>query len=363
MEIKISENILSFTPAFDNPFIFGYSKLNIKMQADKLDDKTHFVINRVKIYDKLSGSKKILLAEKDLNQPLYTINSRIDEDFIFEIERNNTNGERVIKDNIDLFIEVFYDKKYVDTNGNPREFTSSFERDILEDLPIIIMPNSVCDESVCKDNNSCTRDYCKALNGYKYCINEYRLDVSCCGNKQCDSGEDKCSCPFDCGECDFDYGDFIHYTCNDNEKCVPKIKDNTLEEKSKIYSTTSISDFKFDVKISYDQPFDLDSTFKIEMTLQNLNSNVNNPEIQSIQLVESSDNLLGELSLNEGFADIGKTRTYNLEPDSLSMTEPERSLNPTIIVKFKYTTVSTDKETVNLKKESFKLDKISFVDT
>jgi len=64
MEIKISENILSFTPAFDNPFIFGYSKLNIKIQADKLDDKTHFVINRIKVYDKLSGSKKILLSEK-----------------------------------------------------------------------------------------------------------------------------------------------------------------------------------------------------------------------------------------------------------------------------------------------------------
>jgi len=361
IDINKGNSIFSIKPVFDNPFILGYSKLNLRLQLDKIESKTEFLIKRVKVYDMITYTNKVPLAEIDVNQILYTTNTRIDLPIILEMDRNNSNSEEVMENEATLAIEVFYDKNQIDYSGNLKTTSQSFEKEIKKDLRVIIMPKNTCDQEDCVDNNSCTRDYCRSVNDYNYCVNEYLIDRGCCGNKVCDPGEDKCACPTDCGDCDYDYGDFIHYGCNQNDKCVPQIKEGTLEKKFKIFSTDTITDFTYDVKVTYEQPHNLDVPFKVEMTLQDVKSNVKNPQIQSIQIVESVDNLLGDLNIGDDFGDIGDTETYNIEPEYLSMSDSERELNPKLIINFRYNVEG--REDPYLKKASFSLDKIAFVDT
>jgi len=363
VEVKIGTNILSLTPVFDNPFLLGYSKLKIMLKADKLDDKTEFVINRIKIYDGLSSSSRVLLAEKDLNQVLYTTSSIIEEEFILEVDRNE-DAEEIEEQTKDIVVEIFYDKEYIDSSGRQKSSTASLDKTIGKDMKFILLTDSACVQEECNDDNSCTRDFCKAVNGYTYCANEYITTTSCCGNKVCDSNEDKCNCPFDCGECDYDYGTYVHFACSGSNKCVAQVNDEEIEQVSKIFTSSTVPDIKFETRITYNQPFDLDEAFKIDMTLIEQDDDLKSVFIQSIQLVESSDNLLGELKFDsEGFFGVGTSKVYELSPDLLSMTEAERELKPKIVINFKYTIETQDGDEIELKKETISLDDINFVDT
>jgi hypothetical protein len=366
LEVKLGNNVLRVTPSFHTPFILGTSQLNLNIKADQLDDKTTILIKRIRVYDKINRATKITIAERDLNQELYTINSEIDEDFVLIIERNNTNIDRVLEATKSLAIEVIYDRKSIDTLGRPQVSSSSFERDIATNLKFIIMPTSECNPLECNDGNSCTKNECKFINGYNYCVYEY-VTTPCCGNKVCDPGEDKCSCPIDCGECDFVYGSYVEYACNTQNRCMPKIIDGKLEEISKIFTTSSLPHFRYEIKTFFKQPFNIKDDLTVEMKLLDLNSLVISAELQSIQIIESTDNLLGELVVNEAISDVGDIKTYRIKPSRLSMSDSERKLRPRLIFNFRYVIddgVDRDgnpKTKTELRKETLNLDEIYFV--
>jgi hypothetical protein len=362
INVNIGSNIISFILTLDKPFLLGHSKLNIRLKPDKIDSKTEIKVQRIKVYDKAIRGKVVLLAEKDIGQILYTINSEINEDLILELERDSSKKTETLKSKADLNIEVIYDVTTVDASGKKKTTSSSFDRDLKNAVDIIMPPSSECDAEECDDSNPCTSDKCMTINEYEYCVNEYITNRPCCGNKICDPGEDKCSCPGDCGECDHEYGKYIAYKCNPNNMCMPLIKEGVSEEKSKIFTTSSLSDLKYEIRLFYTHPFNVESKFKIQMTLIDKGSSVTDASITSIQLLESSDNLLGELQLNEKISEIGETREYLLEPKLLSIADVEKRIVPKIVINAKYTTPGTRDLKVNLKKETVTLDEVYFID-
>jgi hypothetical protein len=60
-----------------------------------------------------------------------------------------------------------------------------------EDIEVVGLE---CPES-CDDDNKCTDDRCSASTGYQ-CVHD--VISPCCGNGECETGEDYISCPFDC---------------------------------------------------------------------------------------------------------------------------------------------------------------------
>ena len=54
--------------------------------------------------------------------------------------------------------------------------------------------DNVPDDASCNDGNDCTNGTCNAASGC-----EYNMIPDCCGNGSCESGEDICTCPEDCG--------------------------------------------------------------------------------------------------------------------------------------------------------------------
>ncbi len=68
----------------------------------------------------------------------------------------------------------------------------------------------------CNDNNACTKDTCKRIGTYgNYCV--YEPSLPCCGNGDCEKGENCATCSIDCtGKKD---GCITGYSCL-NGNCV-----------------------------------------------------------------------------------------------------------------------------------------------
>lgn len=352
--------VLSFSASFDNPFILGHSKFNIKIKPDKLDDKTEIEIMRIKIFDN-DRNILTLLGEKDINQRLYTINSEIDEDFILKVDRNNSNTEEFLQKSSAIKIEVIYDTHSIDYYGQPTKKSNSFQRDLKDVMNIVIPPDNQCIEADCNDNNPCTQDACVKVNGYEYCDNSYILNRNCCGNKQCDQGEDKCSCPVDCGECDYDYGKSISYACNKENKCVPQVREGIQEEKSFVFKSSLAESYvSFEAKLTYDNPWNIDDTMKIEITLLDVKEMTVDATIKSIRIMATDVEALGELEPDDEFMEVGETKTYRLRP-SMSMPDVERILRPKLAIDFIFIVQYGEKQTKKLVTEKFTMDEIFFV--
>ncbi|MFT4304184.1 MAG: hypothetical protein ACMXYG_06480 [Candidatus Woesearchaeota archaeon] len=358
IKFSVGNSDFSIIPSYTNPFILGYSQMNINIKPDKVEPNTKFLIKRIRIYDQQARNTRVLISERDLNQYLYTINSNINENFILHWDIGDITEPQETKK--DLQIEIIYDRIVRNERGDPTIRPGTFERQIARGIDFIIMPSSTCQVELCEDNNICTIDVCTAVGPYEYCTNQYTTTL-CCGNKICDSNENKCTCPGDCGECNELFGNFIQYGCNLDNQCVPKVKEGIIEDQARIFKSSSIRDFNFDARIFFQQPMNIKESFRIELTLMQKDSKVRNIEIMSIQLIESSTNLLGEISVEEEFNDIGTMKSFLLNPSLLSMSEPERELRPRVVIKFRYTTIERDEERINLRDEIFTLDQIAFV--
>ena len=84
----------------------------------------------------------------------------------------------------------------------------------------------------CNDNNPCTLEKCSSKTNF-FC--EHDTINNCKGNFICESGENKCTAPTDCGVCEHDEGDYTSYTCI-NDKCVPTLKKSAeLKKITKYY--------------------------------------------------------------------------------------------------------------------------------
>jgi hypothetical protein len=358
-KVTLGASTLTLTATYDSPFMLGYSKLNIKMKPDILEN-AEYKFKRINIFERVGYNGQKPLASIDTSQILYGINTEINEDFILNIERNNTNSKEVYEVQKNIFVEFIYEKKGVDLIGNPLTTQSSFSKDFSKPLKIVVMANSTCPDS-CDDKNPCTIDSCEEVFTYNYCVHDYM--ENCCGNKICDEGENKCGCFSDCGKCDYNFGTYLRYSCSPSNKCEPSIKDNVLERITKKFASSDLADFTFDIKLQYNQPFSTEDSLNIDLTLKSMNA-VTDAVIKSIELYEGQDKLIVESVLNEPIMAIGDTRTYSLKPSISFTSSPERAFAPKLVINFEYTGKDyTGKDKRYMPQETITLDSITFVDT
>jgi hypothetical protein len=138
----------------------------------------------------------------------------------------------------------------------------------------------------------------------------------CCGNSKCeaDGGEDKCSCPKDCGNCTgkLKYNItalgrtktyeaiYARYLCI-NKECKIGVDPDQVNEKRFATDLEVRNAFKIELVSTINNPFDAASdTLKFRFTLKNKASNlVGSINLTSLQIMSGSE-LMGEkLGLNK----------------------------------------------------------------
>lgn len=134
--------------------------------------------------------------------------------------------------------------------------------------------------NLCSDDLECPSYGCeigKCVQG----ACQFSTKSNCCGNGICESSENTCSCPNDCGKCE-SQGVFIR-SCKDN-KCVTNVDVNSLSSEIKYMDLNIASKAYLKLKFDYNQPSIIDgSNIMIDFILETLND-YNSIKINKISL-------------------------------------------------------------------------------
>ncbi len=288
-------------------------KITFKLNK-KQDDVSKLTIKKVKIIEQGKETTK-LYGELDINQFFWSPAVKINAEQPLSPQLFNNTGEEKSAQ-----IEIFYE--YILKSGSI--ITDSIKKDMPAKI-LFVKPTTqpACPNS-CDDNNPCTLDTCSSLTNY-FCQHEIQSGA-CCGNNICDSNENECSCPRDCGLCDRKFGNYMAYLCQNNN-CVSQLKDFSLVKPKTLVLQTLFTEFSIDNKVSFEEPFNIKvSKFTIESEINNIREGISGIKCTKMQILDNNE-LLTEKTVSMVFSKNSDKATTVLTA-SFSPREPEVTKNP-----------------------------------
>lgn len=242
---------LQMSTTIDKPFDTKRSTLGLSIMLVQLDAGiTDVKINKVMV-ETAMGSSTILLSEKSLERNLWKINDAISDSIVVDYDFGADKTDKQIS--LKIFYE--YKDKGVSSSG-------SYVEQIKTAITFIRGPEASCPDS-CDDGNICTNDYCNEQTS-NFCRHDIIAD--CGGNWLCETDETKCNAPLDCGPCEGDAGNYMQYSCFE-EECKIAIKENAQLSKTYPHAKTA-SYFTLNFDVSLKQPLNIkNDTVDIDFTL------------------------------------------------------------------------------------------------
>ncbi len=215
-----------------------------------------------------------------------------------EIKLGSKETQKILWDGTSVDEEVILDNLYTEEQGmvaalrlvvyysyilSGKEETSQFEQKFrmseLEYIKPTIELN--CKDEDCDDDNPGTKDYCLSSNT-AFCLHEPLPNK--CGNYICDTKEDKCTCPSDCGPCQGNIGEYMYYDCVDNVcNALLNPKTDTVKEIEKVVEG-GVRQYDTDHVFKYDYPYaDIrTSSIKLKLVLKDITNEYGGIKIKSI---------------------------------------------------------------------------------
>ncbi|MFC1800645.1 hypothetical protein ACFLYT_01170 [Nanoarchaeota archaeon] len=307
------------TYTYDEPFNLDKSLFNIKFQLDtKLPEIRNLKINKVQVIA-VSGrmvrseypESKLIGEVKDVNRILWDGYTDVETNIIMDTSAEEAEEKKII-------VKTYYSYDTVDSRGNP---TTLSRAETSDEMNIILVDPTK--EQKCPpvtewdDGNDCTTDSCTPATNY-FVIHKIKSE-SCEGNYVCESGENRCTVPQDCGSCTGQVGEYIRLNCV-NDKCMSEFINPDVIEQMKTVDelslpSSSTEDIKFAVTLMHDEPFDM-ATSNIILKLEVLQKAdaTSNFKITRMQLLEG-DHELGITDMSQGFTSIGEAHDLAIGTD------------------------------------------------
>ncbi len=367
--LSLSGFKVSFKATFNQ--IFNIDEDLIVFEIELTDISTNTIEPQVsKIqYIATINRKEIILGETNVEKIMFDIGDKATDEMMISYEYPGQEFELKTSK-----LKVFYEYKYRTAGRDDEIKRGSVDYSIVSPL-IFVNPTKIveCVPAGCDDGNPATLDLC--IEGTAFCKHE-RVPNRC-QNYKCESaaGENKCTCPQDCGKCARSYGDYLEFACSDGE-CMSQIRTNVLTKT--FASEKSTTYFTFNTESSMNQPFKIDSitttkSDKIEITARLTDDHadlVSGPKFNMIEVFGQNQELLGTevLTSNNALGNVGSYVSFEV-PLSFIMEEleEERTISPKLYYEYTYKHEYWDggqKKTENiLDRDSFSysLSKIDFV--
>lgn len=202
-------------------------------------------------------------------------------------------------------------------------------------LLVLISGCKKCPSS-CSDGNECTTDDCGEHTNYE-CTHKI-IDGCTCGDTECDKdiGENKCTCPSDCGKCSGEINNYVEMSCV-NDECVTALKDDvkivTQTEKIDMKS----SRFQVDLKLTYDNPMNIVTTpIEFVFRLDDLSEEIDSLFITGISISDLEGIFMGETLFNEPLVNIGDTFTKEIDLSGYSNVDPRNEKKLSFEIAYEY---------------------------
>lgn len=301
---------------YNNPFNLKKDLFKVKISLISQGPKNRNErITGLELSGVTADRKTVGLSSKKVNKVLWSANSFIKEDLILSIPTSKIEG--LIKN---LVLTVNYEYVFQQTPTKTLQKKSAFKVNLGSGF-VFVKPASVypCPES-CDDNNPGTRDYCGPETNY-FCAHEPIPGT--CGNFICESFENKCTCPVDCGPCSGSAGSFLNFVCIKDE-CKTVLKPGISATPTSIFDERKISGIALNNNYEFNNPFNIKSDkFVLKLSLYSLPSDISNFKIESVRLLDGA-HLIAEDSVNQVIS-TSSPRLISITIPGLSLPEEEHS--------------------------------------
>ncbi|MBN2567361.1 hypothetical protein JXB02_04740 [Candidatus Woesearchaeota archaeon] len=289
---------LKVTAGYANPFNLFSNYLNLTVELSSityisdrnLDYANDITITSIELTTTIDGVEETL-ATIPLNLLLERRGDGYSKSIILKDRAFSS-----IETTGDLTIRVSVDYGKIKPNRAAYDPLSA-SRDLKLPNVIFLKPTTpyACASDFCDDGNDATEDEC--VEGKLLCIHTPIPGI--CGNLECESTENKCSCAVDCGTCEGDYSDHLEWRCVSNS-CVKRIRDDTRSETKLLY-TDSADEYQLITELNAQKPIHVgEDSVSISIQLSGIRDNFVGPlEVTRIELVDGEE-LLGKKDLFNG---------------------------------------------------------------
>ncbi len=358
---------LSFSGFTASTKITSKNPFNVDQDAFKLeftlfkknDDVTKPAIKRIEVKAEVNDND-VVLAEKEVGQVLWTDKNSI------EVELPVTgllkDGEEQAVESVNFLI----DYEYMQGSGAAAKPKTGATKYKLDKTIAFVNPTFTrkCPAS-CDDKNSCTDDLCSKDTNY-FCYNKYK--TRCASNGMCETGENRCNAPKDCGYCEGDVSQFLEMACTEDDECVYAVKEGLAEQVTKLDSF-DFGPGKMNTEIRYNKPFETGkSELQVTITLADITESefVSPLEIVEFRALEGNTQL-GKTSVGEEMTQIGDETTKEFTVDITGLSpEFKKSIALEIDYRYKSKSGSAGKEVTKesgLMTRKITIGDMIFVDT
>ena len=313
-ELSAASDKLRVTTTFNQPF-------------NMLKDLFYVDISLSSVYAKNSGRKikKIVLvgqspskqmipiAELDMDRNVWP-GSEVNAGLIIDFPTAEKSG---VMTNLEL--QVTYD--YIIT-GVPKSLVVKSRYSGITFNWVRPSTPYPCPES-CDDNNPGTEDVCDASTGF-FC--EHRPVPGACGNYVCDSTENPCSCPSDCGPCEGSAGVFMSYACLQNA-CVAQINTGITKTPQSLFDDRNLNQFHLQNNYVYSEPFNVvTDRISLDFSVYNKQAGVSGIKITDVRVFEGT-NEFASASPDLALADVGSKGSVKISLPVQPLPEDSKTLS------------------------------------
>lgn len=325
-DAKVSGISVKVTSDFNQPFNLKRDLFRVKFSLMTLPNTVEDVeIKRIEITGIAPDKRKVSLYDEVVNRPLH-LELDAAADLVLKLNSADNYGELS-----NIILNLYFDY-YVVSSGK-RILKSGMFPVRYSGLTkfLWVLPVSVysCPLS-CDDNNQGTEDVCSAETDF-FCA--HRPVSGVCGNFVCESGENRCSCAFDCGACSGAAGNYMVYACVEND-CVAQLRPSFVQEKKSIFDDRDLSYFHLQNNFEFYDPFKVGiDSIALTFSLYEKKEEVSQVRITDIRLFDGSVEV-ARAAADLSLSGIGDSVSVGVGISEISGVEENKALNLAVWYEF-----------------------------
>jgi len=231
--------------------------------------------------------RTITLARKDIDKYLWSSGSSIDEDLILDFPTQQLEGDL---NNMILSI----DYEYSLLQGTKKTLRQASFKIPYKEKFTFAKPNSTYACPACTDRKG-YRKTCGPQTNY-FC--KYDPVLGACGNSKCETGENKCTCPQDCGPCQGSAGTFLDFTCKE-QQCATVLKPDATITPNNILDQQNLGLIQLANNYKFNNPL-APATDKLDLSfaIYKIDPGVSAVTIETIRILDGQQQL-AEVPVNK----------------------------------------------------------------
>lgn len=318
-------NTFKVTTTFNQPFNFKKDSFSTKLILDNIANfVSHIRITKYELSGVNKDKQNVVLASKDVNKPLSTSTS-VADDLHLMMETSDLEGTVT-----NPVLKVNYE--YLLTQGSTSQLKNAQIINPIKGVSVawVLPPVDYDCPKDCDDNNAGTADTCGVESQF-FC--EHNPIAGACGNFQCDSNENRCTCATDCGTCSGSAGQYLDMACQTNI-CISSLKSGVQITPVSLFDDRNIGAFRLNNRYTYNKPFDtVNDRIKAEFTLYDMQATASDVSIETIRVLDGQQEL-GYLVVNRQLTSVGQS--FFVDVPVTNAIRPEVSQYATLSVAFSY---------------------------